>query len=663
MKTRFVVYLIVCVIVISQIPASVVAVTISPVVDNDQVKMKDNILSENKTLNTEESTSIDDTHEMQGESSSVEEETSTTTFEEETSSTTFEDKTDEIGKELHESEEKSVEIQTYTIATGKWGTVDWNFNDTTGILTFTSGGILGNYTSSPWNLKSIESSAIEKIIFTQSLKAPTNSEKLFTGVSNKDLVNLYSIEGLSYLDTSEVVNMDYMFSGMSSIKALDVSSFDTSNVTSMEGVFRQIPQLTSLDLSTFDTKKVINMKSMFQDSPALSALNISSFNTTNVTNMAYMFSFMPNLTSLDLSSFDTKQVIDMNSMFKNSAFSTLNISSFNTTNVRNMQSMFENTSNLSSLDLAHFDTSNVTNMSYLFAGTTSLKNLDISGFDTSKVTTMYAMFYGSNKLTNLDLSNFNTIKVRNMGYMFMNMSQLITLDIASFDMTIVSNKISMFDGLVNLSSLTLGEKFNDSDYITFLPDTSQSNLYSVYWRLKDGNTVGTSEQFMMNYDGSVPGTYTRELANDPLIPTDPTQNDLVLSRVPSEFKFSSTLYFEEYQLNQTLNSDEEISVINNRLIRDWSVKATIRNNQLTSGNNTLTIKQFTIDDTSLVGTGSTGIILKSEDQKSLDNNIGTIQKRVNNVSITFSDDNHVLKANSELKGVIQYQLYNTADAK
>ena len=64
-------------------------------------------------------------------------------------------------------------------------------------------------------------------------------------------------------DTSNVTNMNYMFSGCSSLQSLDLSNFDTSNVTNMGSMFNGCSSLQSLDLSNFDTSKVTNMDGMF----------------------------------------------------------------------------------------------------------------------------------------------------------------------------------------------------------------------------------------------------------------------------------------------------------------------------------------------------------------------------------------------------------------
>ena len=210
-----------------------------------------------------------------------------------------------------------------------------------------------------------------------------------------------------------------MFSVLSNLISLDVSSFDTSQVTTMNRMFSSMPNLTTLDLSNFDTSQVTDMRCMFEYTSSLTSLNLSNFDTSQVTNMWGMFDGMYSLTSLNLSNFDTSQVTAMDYMFNGMKnLTSLNLSSFNTSKVTDMHYMFEYASSLTSLNLSNFDTSQVTDMYAMFNGMHSLTTLDLSSFDTSKVTDMNRMFFDMHNLTTLDLSNFDTSRVTRMYEMF-----------------------------------------------------------------------------------------------------------------------------------------------------------------------------------------------------------------------------------------------------
>lgn len=96
---------------------------------------------------------------------------------------------------------------------------------------------------------------------------PNNIANYFT--------NLQAINGLHYLDTSEVTNMYEMFHAID-VTTLDVSSFDTSNVTNMSNMFSGCVNLTSLDLTSFDTSKVTNMYMMFAETHELTTIQVTS---------------------------------------------------------------------------------------------------------------------------------------------------------------------------------------------------------------------------------------------------------------------------------------------------------------------------------------------------------------------------------------------------
>ena len=136
---------------------------------------------------------------------------------------------------------------------------------------------------------------------------------------------LKQIEGLEYLNTSEVKDMSSMFWGCSALTSLDLKNFNTQNVTDMSVMFSGCSGLPSLDVSHFNTQNVTDMGGMFDYCSGLTSLDLSHFNTQNVTDMGGMFSGCSGLTSLDLSHFNTQNVTDMIEMFKGcSALTTIN---------------------------------------------------------------------------------------------------------------------------------------------------------------------------------------------------------------------------------------------------------------------------------------------------------------------------------------------------
>ena len=404
----------------------------------------------------------------------------------------------QAGKDVPvQAEESSSDEADSQKVSGTWGTCEWTLDD--GILTIgggigkTSEDIYGKDT--PWYKYRFK---VTKIVISDKItfEPDTKLVALF-----RNFGELESIEGLANLDTSNVIDMSYMFNmnitGKNSdpeenykLKMLDLSGLDTSNVTNMSYMFSNFQKLESIDLSSLDTSKVTNMSGMFSDCHALSNLDMSMFNTSKVTDMSGMFSDCNQLKSIDVSSFDTSNVTNMSYMFYMTSplrgiLNTLDVSNFNTSKVTDMSGMFGGSNKLTSLDVSNFDTSKVTNMSEMFSGCSELTSLDVSGFNTCNVTNMSGMFSGyaassldlsgfdTSNVTNmsgmfsgyaassLDLSGFDTKNVTDMTWMFSGCSELTTLDLSSFDTNKVTNMSYMFYRCYKLESLNLSG-FNTS---------------------------------------------------------------------------------------------------------------------------------------------------------------------------------------------------------
>ena len=133
-----------------------------------------------------------------------------------------------------------------------------------------------------------------------------------------DCENLTSIDGIDNLQTTKVTNMSFMFAGCSKLASLDLSSFNTANTSYVESMFQDCENLQNIKFSPdFTIANASSMKFMFSGCSSLTALDLSKFNTSNVTNMIRVFEDCSSLTKLDLSSFDTSKVNDMMGMFNN----------------------------------------------------------------------------------------------------------------------------------------------------------------------------------------------------------------------------------------------------------------------------------------------------------------------------------------------------------
>ncbi|QIL49712.1 hypothetical protein G7082_01810 [Vagococcus hydrophili] len=152
---------------------------------------------------------------------------------------------------------------------------------------------------------------------------------------------------------------------------------------------------------------------------------------------------------------------------------------------------------------------------------------------------------------------------------------------------------------------------------------------------------------------------------DPLDPTDPDQKHLTLEKVPANYDFTSKLQNKNYALSAVLDSENTIEVFNDRVSREWSVKANVKGDEITVGEsaNKLPITSFKINDIEIAKTGANGIVAKNAEGMTAENNTGSLKTAVNKVNIDFSDASNVLKVNDKINGTIQYKLYNTATAE
>ena len=215
-----------------------------------------------------------------------------------------------------------------TIATGKWGSCDWNVSSD-GVLTI-GGGVGASdyyyYDGSVWHEYDIYRIDIVGDI---SFEKNTSLEMLFACMEKVKEIN-----GLDRLNTENVVNMSGMFEHCYELTSIDVSHFNTSNVTNMSCMFNWCDKLTYVDVSGFDTSKVTNMEEMFINCMKLPSIDVSGFDTSNVTDMSMMFRSCYALTSLDVSGFDTSNVTDMNQMFSGcELIKKLDIHNFNLSNI------------------------------------------------------------------------------------------------------------------------------------------------------------------------------------------------------------------------------------------------------------------------------------------------------------------------------------------
>ena len=347
------------------------------------------------------------------------------------------------------------------------------FDQTSKTLTFSYGAKpegaydLNEGTNSPawWTQRA----NIEKVVFDASFAnaRPTSCYKWFWAFNN-----LAQIEGIEYLNTEKVTNMDWMFSGYSNLPSLDLSNFDTRNVTSMRGMFNACKGIGSLDLSNFNTQNVTDMCCMFWTCSELTSLDLTNFDTQNVEDMSAMFIDCSNLTTIYVGDkFVTTNVSNGANMFagceklKNYTNSKTNHNYANCTTGyftpgcgyamfdgvtgtltfsykgvkpegayelnegENYPGWYQQASKIKKVVFdASFANARPTSCNVWFFNCSNLTTIEgIEYLNTAKVTNMESMFDYCESLKSLDLTKFNTEKVTNMQGMFLLCHALTTI--------------------------------------------------------------------------------------------------------------------------------------------------------------------------------------------------------------------------------------------
>ena len=313
-----------------------------------------------------------------------------------------------------------------------------------------------------------------------------------------DMKNLQFIANINNLNTSEVVYMNGMFEGCSSLTFINLGNFDTSNVTNMGNMFRRCTGLTSLSLHSFITSKVTNMFCMFAGCKNLTTIYVGlGWNTSALTDAGSIdiFSQCTRLvgeqgTCYNSSNSDRKYAhIDggtSNPGYLTAAYllyacytsanNTLTFyydKKYNSRMSYNSQCYYVNngkkkpaweTDNTNTeVKKVVFDSSfasiRPTTTFHWFYGMDELESItNLKYLNTSKVTSMGWMFFSCVKLTSLDLTSFDTSMVTDMSYMFMSCSDLISLDLSSFDTAKVTDLAQMFYGCSNLKTIYASSK-------------------------------------------------------------------------------------------------------------------------------------------------------------------------------------------------------------
>ena len=172
-------------------------------------------------------------------------------------------------------------------------------------------------------------------------------------VPNQDDSSKYTLHIQS--DTGVIAPQDCsrMFDFFESLKEIEgLENFDTSEVTNMQYMFSYCSSLEYIDLTDFNTRNVTNMQDMFTYCTSLRTLNINNFDTTNLKEMNYMFRGCSNLLEIDLSNFIAPNLISTQSLFRDcTKLEKVNLKNLNPTAIKYVHEMFSECNNLTEVDI------------------------------------------------------------------------------------------------------------------------------------------------------------------------------------------------------------------------------------------------------------------------------------------------------------------------
>ena len=126
---------------------------------------------------------------------------------------------------------------------------------------------------------------VTKVVFDPSF-ADARPTSTFCWFYNME--SLETIEGIEYLNTSEVTIMGYMFHGCIALKILDLSTFNTSKVTEMNDMFYDCISLNTIYVGEgWTTEAVENSNHMFHYLLSIVGAQGTTYNESNPKDKTY----------------------------------------------------------------------------------------------------------------------------------------------------------------------------------------------------------------------------------------------------------------------------------------------------------------------------------------------------------------------------------------
>lgn len=280
-------------------------------------------------------------------------------------------------------------------------------------------------------------------------------------------INVPEID-LTEFDTTNVVNMDYMF-----LKAALGDCFSLGSPTNVQA------NTPDRNILTLNTEGVTSMSGMFKDCK-VKHLDLSSLRTHNVTDFSDMFYNCDSLIDLNVDGFDTSKAKDFHGMFQGCIKLTqLNVKHFNVDNVLHMSCLFYKCLRLKVIDLESWDFSQVSDTNEMFAYCEKLEKI-IANFNFKMIKEMAFMFCYCTKLSKVDLSHSDLSHVFDFGYTFFKCEVLKDIRFSQGVWLKAKFTLSMFDDCKALERLNLPDVVLDDVIRSYAMFDDCDSLKEIY---------------------------------------------------------------------------------------------------------------------------------------------------------------------------------------
>ena len=390
---------------------------------------------------------------------------------------------------------------------------------------------------------------VQLIVLDESMKGAvlTSLRNMFFGGGEYDentlyvrypLTNAKEIEGLGYLVTDYVRDMNGMFYGCASLQELNFLSFNIANVKDMSHMFEECTNLTTIYCNEDwnASKKLESSDNMFAGCISLVGGNETGCDGENTIDKSYArpdgiegpgyFTPVKKLYSVfdensetltyyyddELAShpgtyeYYTPQKGHDIVRFKGYADKVKKAvidPSLHHLSLKSLANMFDGLTSLESVEgLEYINFCAVTDMYAMFRNCSSLKQLDATMFKTARVKNFSSMFYGCSSLKELDVTSFSIGNARDMSAMFANCVKLTTLrcdkDWSKYGMpcadmfynctSLVGRKGTQCNGIDQITNMLARPDGSDGNpgYFTQSLETSKKGFFSIN---EDGGMV------------------------------------------------------------------------------------------------------------------------------------------------------------------------------